>query len=89
MTTALIIIMSMHSILFLLLYRWFSETRALSAYTKSLVDDLLSIHISDREKASGIVIDPGGTCLCRRCGHTVSAVYDHCLNCNSLINWNA
>lgn len=43
----------------------------------------------EREKASGIVIDPGGTCLCRRCGHTVSALHDQCNNCNSLINWNA
>ncbi len=42
-----------------------------------------------REKASGIVIDPGGTCLCKRCGHTVSALYDHCDNCNAIIDWNA
>lgn len=43
----------------------------------------------EREKASGIVIDPGGTCLCRRCGHTVSVLYDHCDNCNAIIDWNA
>ena len=87
--TTVIIVLSMHSILFLLLYRWFRGTRALSIYTKALVDDLLSIHISEREEASGIVIDPGGTCLCRRCGHTVSSLHDHCINCCSKINWNA
>ena len=43
----------------------------------------------EREKASGIVIDPGGTCLCRRCGHTVSALHDSCINCFTPINWNA
>ena len=43
----------------------------------------------DREMRSGIVIDPGGTCLCRRCGHTVSALHDHCINCCTPINWNA
>ena len=43
----------------------------------------------EREKASGIVIDPGGTCLCRRCGHTVSALHDNCINCYSKLNWNA
>ena len=43
----------------------------------------------EREKASGIVIDPGGTCLCRRCGHTVSTLHDHCINCFTPINWNA
>lgn len=42
-----------------------------------------------REKASGIVIDPGGTCMCKRCGHSVSALYDHCDNCNLKLNWNA
>ena len=87
--TTVIIVLSIHSILFLLLYRWFRGTRALSIYTKALVDDLLSIHISEREEASGIVIDPGGTCLCRRCGHTVSAVHDHCENCNLNLNWDA
>ena len=40
----------------------------------------------EREKASGIVIDPCGTRLCRRCGHTVSAVHDHCINCCTPIN---
>ena len=87
--TTVIIVLSMHSIHFLLLYRWFRETRALSIYTKALVDDLLSIHISERERASGIVIDPEGTCLCRRCGRTVSAVHDHCENCNLKLNWDA
>ena len=43
----------------------------------------------EREKASGIVIDPCGTFLCRRCGHTVSAVHDHCINCCTPINNNA
>lgn len=43
----------------------------------------------EREKASGIVIDPGGTCLCRRCGHTVSSLHDHCINCFAVINWYA
>lgn len=43
----------------------------------------------ERGEASGIVIDPGGTCLCRRCGHTVSAVHDHCINCCTPINNNA
>lgn len=43
----------------------------------------------EREIASGMVIDPGGTCLCRRCGHTVSAVSDRCQQCNNKINWNA
>ena len=43
----------------------------------------------EREQRSGIVIDPGGQCLCRRCGHTVSALYDHCDNCNSIVNWKA
>ena len=43
----------------------------------------------EREKASGIVIDPGGTCLCRQCGHTVSALHDNCINCFAAINWNA
>lgn len=43
----------------------------------------------DREMRSGIVIDPGGTCLCRKCGHTLSAVFDHCINCNATINWNS
>lgn len=43
----------------------------------------------EREIKSGIVIDPGGTCLCKRCGHTVSALYDFCDNCNNKINWNA
>ena len=31
---------------------------------------------TDREIASGIVIDPGGTCLCRRCGQ-----------CNNQLDW--
>ena len=43
----------------------------------------------DREMRSGIVIDPGGTCLCRMCGHTVSTLHDHCINCCTPINWNA
>ena len=43
----------------------------------------------EREQKSGIVIDPGGTCLCRMCGHAVSAMYDHCDNCNAKIDWNA
>ena len=42
----------------------------------------------EREIKSGIVIDPGGTCLCKRCGHTVSALYDHCDNCNANLDWN-
>ena len=42
----------------------------------------------EREIKSGIVIDPGGTCLCKRCGHTVSALYDHCDNCNAKLDWN-
>lgn len=44
---------------------------------------------TNREIASGIVIDPGGTCLCRRCGHTVSAVYDRCIQCYNKLDWNA
>ena len=44
---------------------------------------------TDREIASGIVIDPGGTCLCRRCGHTVSISYDNCIQCNNKLDWNA
>ena len=44
---------------------------------------------TDREIASGIVIDPGGTCLCGRCGHTVSAVYDRCIQCYNKLDWNA
>ena len=43
----------------------------------------------EREIKSGIVIDPGGTCLCKRCGHTVSALHDSCMNCNAAIDWNA
>ena len=43
----------------------------------------------DSEMRSGIVIDPGGTCHCRRCGHTVSAMHDSCINCCAPINWNA
>ena len=42
----------------------------------------------DREIKSGIVIDPGGQCLCKRCGNHVSAMYDHCYSCNSQLNWN-
>ena len=44
---------------------------------------------TNREIATGIVIDPGGTCLCKRCGHTVSAVSDHCQQCFNALNWNA
>lgn len=43
----------------------------------------------EREQKSGIVIDPGGTCLCKRCGHTVSALEDSCRNCNNKLDWNA
>lgn len=43
----------------------------------------------DREIKSGIMIDPGGTCLCRLCGKGVSALYDHCDTCNATLNWNA
>lgn len=44
---------------------------------------------TNMEIASGMVIDPGGTCLCRRCGHTVSAVSDRCQQCFNALNWNA
>ena len=43
----------------------------------------------EREIKSGIVIDPGGTCLCRSCGKGVSALYNHCDNCNARLDWNA
>lgn len=43
----------------------------------------------EREIKSGIVIDPGGQCLCKRCGHTVSALEDECRNCNNRLDWNA
>ena len=43
----------------------------------------------EMEQRRGIVIDPGGTCLCRQCGHTVSALHDHCINCCTAINWTA
>ena len=44
---------------------------------------------ADREIKSGIVIDPGGQCLCKRCGHTVSAVSDRCQQCYNKLDWNA
>lgn len=41
------------------------------------------------EKRSGIAIDHDGRCLCRRCGHTLSAVFDHCISCNAKVEWDA
>ena len=41
------------------------------------------------EKKSGIVIDSDGRCLCRKCGHSLSAVFDHCISCNAGIKWDA
>ena len=62
-----------------------------TAMSKAIQQDLDSMHAKEhreaREIASGIVIDPGGTCLCKRCGHTVSAVSDRCDNCNNKLNW--
>lgn len=43
----------------------------------------------EREQKSGIVIDPGGQCLCKRCGRTVSAREDACANCDNRLDWNA
>lgn len=42
---------------------------------------------ADREIKSGIVVDPGGQCLCNRCGHMVSALEDECWNCNNKLDW--
>lgn len=77
--------------------RWRAKSRAIHGPKAWNEDPAVPMpHLSveksgreEREKASGIVIDPGGTCLCRRCGHTVSAVHDHCINCYTPINWNA
>lgn len=41
----------------------------------------------EREIKSGIVVDPGGTCLCKRCGMSVSALEDECRNCNNPLDW--
>lgn len=64
-----------------------------TALSKAIQQDLDSMHAKEqreaREIASGIVIDPGGTCLCKRCGHTVSAVSDRCDQCNNQLDWNA
>lgn len=64
-----------------------------TSLSKTVQQDLDSMHAKEqreaREIASGIVIDPGGTCLCRQCGHTVSALHDSCMNCNAAIDWNA
>lgn len=43
---------------------------------------------TNREIASGMVIDPGGQPLCRRCGHTVSLSFDNCVQCNNKLDWN-
>ena len=62
-----------------------------TAMSKAVQQDIDSMHAKEqreaREIASGMVIDPGGTCLCKRCGHTVSAVSDHCENCNNKLDW--
>lgn len=42
----------------------------------------------EREIKSGIVIDPGGQCLCKKCGMSVSALEDSCGNCNNPLDWN-
>ena len=64
-----------------------------TALSKAIQEDLDSMHAKEqreaREIATGIVIDPGGTCLCRRCGHTVSAVSDRCDQCINKLDWNA
>lgn len=41
------------------------------------------------EKRSGISVDRDGRCVCRKCGHTLSAVFDHCINCNAGVKWDA
>lgn len=64
-----------------------------TALSKAIQQDIDRVYAKEqmeaREIATGIVIDPGGTCLCRRCGHTLSALYDHCDNCQSKLDWNA
>lgn len=64
-----------------------------TALSKAIQDDIDRVYAKEqreaREIATGIVIDPGGTCLCRRCGHTVSAVSDRCQQCHNALNWNA
>lgn len=42
----------------------------------------------EREIKSGIVVDPGGQCLCKRCGKCISAIEDSCWNCGSRLDWN-
>lgn len=42
----------------------------------------------EREIKSGIVVDPGGQCLCKRCSMSVSALEDECKNCNNKLDWN-
>jgi hypothetical protein len=39
-----------------------------------------------REKVSGIVIREG-ICHCKKCDCRVSAAYDHCVECDSPLNW--
>ena len=41
------------------------------------------------KEARGYVLDPGGTCLCRQCGLSVSALEDACDKCNNRLDWNA
>ena len=63
-----------------------------TSLSKAIQDDIDRVYAKEQreaiEIASGMVIDPGGTCLCRRCGHTVSAVYDRCGQCNNKLDWN-
>lgn len=62
-----------------------------TALGDAIQQDLDGMHAKEqreaREIATGIVIDPGGTCLCRRCGHTLSAVFDNCQQCNNKLDW--
>lgn len=62
-----------------------------TALSKAIQEDLDKMHAKEqreaREIATGIVIDPGGTCLCKRCGMSVSALEDSCRNCNNKLDW--
>ena len=77
--------------------RWRAKSRAIHGPKAWNTDPAAPApHISvekngreEREKASGIVIDPGGACLCRRCGHIVNSMHDHCINCFAVLNWSA
>lgn len=61
--------------------------------SKVIQDDIDRVYAKEqreaRETATGIVIDHGGTCLCRRCGHTVRVTEDNCPQCNNKLDWNA